>query len=278
MGKKEFRVRKGTILGHGHARRAINNQDAVMLGGLSVGETRFHYGAVLDGCTNKVVSGSRNEVGATLLSIFVVNEIHLMLQAGTAIHYIPANLYQRCIGYVNTVARQTVVGNPEHMWEFIQRFMLCTVLGYVMDETTLYVFNAGDGCIFYNNEVEIIEQNDMPQYLAYHCVDKSILGSAAAALESSFTLRTYSVTDMRRFAIGTDGIKDLYKKDPGAIDGMWDYEPHARAGLQWWLNLRGRESAFEDDTTVIAMQTAENDSITETIASENEIKATEEHA
>jgi hypothetical protein len=97
-------------------------------------------------------------------------------------------------------------------------------------------------------------------YLAYHQIDRSILGKVADELPTAFETNVYDLSYLDRFAIGTDGLvkrnsetKDLFI-DTEERDAIFDYQPSAPAGLQWWLNKQqNRHSRFDDDTTIITL-------------------------
>ncbi len=245
-------VRSGSVPGFGHKHKQINNQDSLLVSEAVINGKTFSFGAVFDGCTGgKDAKHSRTEVGAALLAEFFSSEIPLILASHTPLTELPAILYQRSIGYFGSIARTTVMGSPETMWQFVQRYLLCTVLGYVTDGIELVVFSAGDGVIFVNDDVSSIDQNDKPIYFAYHLLDKRIIGHVP--LPSSFETVTFPLNTIERFALSTDGIKKRALLDPAFIAGIWEYELGARAGLQWHLNKGANDSLFEDDCTVIGL-------------------------
>jgi|SRR3989344_2829615 len=244
--------RGGSVMGYEHARLGINNQDAHMAGEVTLAGRRYVYGAVLDGCTGKKRQ-SRNEVGAVLLSAFLGSEIPFLLSAGTPLPALPDILYQRCLGYFGQIVRSTMVGGAEQMWNFVQKHLLCTVIGFIVDAEHLVVFHAGDGAILVNSDALILDQGNRPKYLAYHLVSRDILGAAAKLLPASFETEVYETGPMERFAVCTDGFVEPFAAGRLAPDGIWEYEPEARGGLQWWLNLRHGEGLFEDDCAIVAL-------------------------
>jgi hypothetical protein len=212
---------------------------------------------VADGCSlggKKSVRNQhvRTEVGAVLLTAFIRSEIPLLLASHTPINLIPQSLYHRCVSYLANIARTTTVGGPEVLWDFIERNLLATVVGFVMNDEMLVTFSAGDGMIIVNDEFNLIDQDNMPKYLAYHLVDRSILGEAANQLPDCFDWMFYPTKDINRFAVCTDGVADAWKGDPNIINGIWDYQPQALAGLQWWINKGSKDHLFRDDCTIIA--------------------------
>ncbi len=247
-----FFARSGSVLGHVHRRKGINNQDAIIAPQtIQVGDTSFSFGAVFDGCTGgKDSKHSRNEVAAILLSAFVASEAPLILASHTPLSEFSDMLYNRIVGYLGSIARSTVMGSPDTVWQFVQRHLLSTVLGYITDGSELVVFCAGDGVVLVNGEPTVIDQNDQPMYPAYQLLDKRLLGGIS--LPDSFETVTLSLNDIDRFAISTDGIKKCALAKPDFMEGIWSYETSARAGLQWHLNIGANESLFEDDCSVVA--------------------------
>src|SRR3989338_2658044 len=246
----EFSVRTGTVMGSAHRRKGINNQDCYVVRAVEISGQRYHFGAVLDGCTGR--KGSKTEVGSILLANFIASEIPLILAAKTPPAHVPAILYQRCVGYLGSIARSTVAGSPEVLWKFIEDCLFTTVLGFLSTREALITFSAGDGANIVNDEIRVIDEGQSPFYLAYHLIDRSMLPHDIV-LPDTFQVETFAAGDVRRFAVSTDGIRAELTRDPGILEEIWNYEAEAPAGLQWWLhresNLNGR---FSDDCTIIA--------------------------
>lgn len=251
-----LRVRSGSVIGFGHHQKETNNQDGRFVGFSHIKDRIYHYGAVLDGCTNKTAKGpkSRNEVGASLLAHFIGNEIPLLLSAGLDIKDVPAALYQRCIGVLGSIARTTTIGGIQEMSQFVQTFLLCTIVGFIDDGQSLVFFTAGDGIIIVNDEIKIIDQDDRPTYIGYHLIDRSLLGSHAALLPQTFEVSIYDASTVRRFAVASDGLKPQASQGIQAVEGIWTNEQESKAGLQWWLKCNSNESIYRDDCTVIAAE------------------------
>lgn len=244
-------VRTGSVPGHAHKRKGINNQDALMIGETLVGDVPYLFGTVFDGCSG--TKGSRTEVGASLLAAFYRYEIPLILAAHTPLLDAPSILYQRSIGYLGSVARSTVTGTPDAMWTFVRDYLLCTAIGFITDGETLVVYSAGDGIFIVDGERHTIDQSNRPLYLAYNLLDRKMLPSDVE-LPTSFEVSTFPLAPLSRFCISSDGLTEEARvSDTFTPDGIWDYEPDARAGLQWWLNKGANEEhRFSDDCTIVA--------------------------
>lgn len=259
LNNNPVRIRKGSVQGTKHKLRRINNQDKLMVHSRQIADRLYTFGVICDGMTGDKKE-SHSEVGARLLAEFAVAEIGLLAAAHVPVTEIPAALYSRMVGYVGNIARATCPGSPEELWHFIERNLLATVLGFISDGVDLLAFAAGDGVIIANEQVTVIDHDDHPLYLAYHQVDREILGGAAALLPSTFETISFRVADLRRFAIASDGLATQRAPDQSKtveqidLDALWDYESGAGAGLQWWLNKRQLEDqAFADDCTGIAL-------------------------
>lgn len=264
----DFICRTGSVLGYNHKMKGLNNQDYYVTASGQILRKNYLFGVVLDGCTggdegrNIRKITSKTEVGATLLGTFIKHEIPLILQADTPLLEIPEVLYQRCLGYLGQLARLTVFGPSDVMWDFIKRHLLCTVVGFIfaLDEKKLLTFTAGDGVIIINDKIFVIDQQDKPLYLAYHLVDRGILGASFELLPKSFETVQYEDVNVDNFAICTDGIgplcKDTAKNSwgdaPELMKNIWMYQPNASAGLQWFLNRElNFNHRFSDDCAVI---------------------------
>ena len=251
-----FTYRMGSIQGSMHRLKGTNNQDSFCVGESTTNGTQYLYGVVCDGCTGR--RRSRNEVGAVLLANFICSEIPFILASHTALRDVPLILYNRMIGYLGSIMRSTVMGSPETMWSFIETHLLTTAVGFILDSSILIIFRAGDGTILLNDSREIINQENRPLYPAYHLVDRAILGDFASKLPNNFHVTVHDVSNIQRFAVCTDGISQEIERNGEFSEHthfLWDYEPTAKAGLQWWLNKESQENGhFSDDCTIIAVK------------------------
>ena len=82
---QQFRFRSGSVMGHEHKRLGVGKQDALVLGGVNVGNKKYVIGMVSDGCTSKEFGKrSHNEVGANLMCEFVSSEIAVLLSGSVS--------------------------------------------------------------------------------------------------------------------------------------------------------------------------------------------------
>ena len=188
-----FQAHSASIIGREHIRLWMNNQDAVKLSWANINGCDFLFGVVADGCSE----GLHSEVGAQLLATFVSEEIPLILFNQTPIEEVPKALFFRCLGYLRAVAAQTVTGSPSKVVSFIKDFLLCTVLGFVMNQKSCVVFHAGDGLVVIDDVIYRIDQQNRPTYLAYHLVDRSFLVQQSSSLPAGFETMVLPVQDIK---------------------------------------------------------------------------------
>ena len=249
-------TRKGTVIGYEHRNKGKNNQDSLVCPDKPIViEGKEHFlGIVLDGCSGDIKK-SQTEVGSRLLGTFAASEIPLILHSHVPIDQVPDVLYQRMVGYVGQVAKSTVVGDPQVVCDFILNTFLCTVVGFLMDGDRVVTFTAGDGALIVNDQTIAIEEDNTPRYLAYHQVDRRILGKAATLLPKTFATQVYSRSEIQRIAVCTDGVlksrSSEWRFDPNEL---FNYERGVKGGVQWLLNGYGETSLVSDDTTVVTWE------------------------
>lgn len=262
---RELKSRSGSVTGYKHLAKGINNQDYLFARAMTIHGTDYIFGAVLDGCTNLHKGNriySKSEVGSVLLGDFLESEIPIILAANASLQDLPGVLFHRCVGYLGSLARMTVAGSPEMMWDFISRRLLTTVIGFAMNNETTTIFTAGDGMFIVNDEVTSIEQGKTPDYLAYQLWDRRRLPKDYELAEG-FDVHTYQTAGVHRLAFSTDGLRLVWLENPEIIEEIWSHIPQAPAGLQWWLNGLSEDGAFADDTTIIAFHTPVQDELVE---------------
>jgi len=72
---------------------------------------------------------------------------------------------------------------------------------------------SGDGVLAVNEQLIIIEQNDKPDYLAYH-LNKSF------EEWSSQHIKTYSFQEVNNLAISTDGVLSFARNSTESVEGI----------------------------------------------------------
>jgi hypothetical protein len=89
----------------------------------------------------------------------------------------------------------------------------CIVLVYHIPSRKALITTSGDGVLAINNELINIEQNDKPDYLAYH-LDKSF------DEWSTEHTKTYSFEQVNNLAISTDGVLSFAKNSTETVKGI----------------------------------------------------------
>lgn len=240
-----FRVRSGVISGRDHRIYYQNCQDALAVREITIAGQEYIIGAVSDGNGEALHS----EVGANLLTQFVVNEVPLLLAGEVPIDEIPSALYPRAVGYLRSVASSMYFTNPKELVAFVKEHLLCTLLGFVISAQQGVIFSAGDGVVVVNEEVNLIDQGDEPTYLGYHLVDRRFLQETASSLPQAFDVWALVTADLQRLAIATDGLT----REPDLLDKIWGFT-HPR-GLQRTMNVWSKkEKRFWDDAAMIVLE------------------------
>lgn len=240
--KDKFRITKGSVIGREHVRLWRNNQDAVSVGGVTVGEKEYVYGVVTDGCSE----GKHSEVGAKLLVEWMQSEIPMILSTGVGIEDALSALYQKAIDYLAGIARATAVGPPEQIVEFIRNYLLSTVLGFLMDDEMCCVFAAGDGLVAINDDVVRIDQGNKPVYLGYHLVPRVYLQDASG-LPKGFQLWKMGTASIVRMAVCTDGMEE------DLLDRVWEKDSDVQLTRELKRMSRA-EGRLSDDCSVIVAE------------------------
>lgn len=237
-----MRIVKGSVVGREHMRTWRNNQDAMQSGELSINKRQYLYGVVADGCSE----GRHSEVGAKLLAEWINRELPMILSTGVSTEDAVQTLYRRAIDYLTGIVRTTVVGTSEQMVEFVRNYLLCTIVGFVVDEQECYIFSAGDGLVVINDEMIRIDQDNKPIYLGYHVIPRSCLQDAGE-LPTGFKVMRIKTEMLQRLMISTDGMEE------DAVERLWNKESDVQLTREL-KRLSRVEGRLADDCTVIVVE------------------------
>ncbi|MBD2175940.1 protein phosphatase 2C domain-containing protein [Pseudanabaena sp. FACHB-1998] len=198
----QFEYASGSIIGRNHVLASKNNQDAYQI----FTNEKFVIAVVCDGCG----SGKHSEVGAKIGAKLVIAEISNLLNHDFELsdpefwNLIKVNLLQKLKDLV-------VLTNGDV--EFVNDYLLFTILGVVIKERQTVTFSMGDGAIAINGELNQIPPyaDNAPPYLAY-----GLYKPDAVNFEIRDRLPT---SELDSLLIATDGIDDLVKVED--INQFW---------------------------------------------------------
>jgi hypothetical protein len=223
-----------------------------------IGQTSYRLGVVSDGCSG-IPALSHTEVGSNLLAAFCVTQVQELLSGGHQTADIPAALYPALTGFCRTLSRLVVpqgtylphrpVRSQPYRQDLtpVERFRIdylaATIIGFLDDGDTLVTFRKGDGVIIVNEEIEVIDQNNTPEYL----------GVSVNRPGERFDTQTYDSATVQRLVIATDGIEPLL-----AMEGVGHqlFSTDNRYGFQGNLNVLRREypEKLSDDCSFVVRE------------------------
>lgn len=228
-----FHVRAGRVIGRDHMLRQANCQDSYAV----VERPNLLVAVVCDGSG----SGRYSEFGSLLGAQYVATRAAEHLQAGIPADQLPAVLHAQLVTFLGDL-RDLV--RPIDPVAFVREHLLFTILGVAITDGVGVIFSAGDGTVILDDEVNLIDQNNTPQYIAYHLLSAAELGDYTPA--SGFAMLPLPA-DWQRLALASDGF------EPDLSAYLWGHQ-HPR-GLQRRLNgLSNTQHRFRDDATVIAIE------------------------
>ncbi|MGB1286975.1 MAG: protein phosphatase 2C domain-containing protein [Aggregatilineales bacterium] len=229
---KTIRLRSAQVIGRDHLLREVNCQDSHAL----VQTDDFIAGVVCDGCGE----GQYSEVGATLGAKFIITQIINLLDEGALVQEIPDLLYPRIVDYLSQL---TELSQPMNRTAFVQHHLLFTIVGVIVADGRTVIFSAGDGLFIIDKVRQRIEQDNKPQYIAYHLLADSL--KSGVTLPDKFDIQY--AKGWQKLAVATDGFDETLSAD------IWGME-HPRA-LQRRLNVwSSQEKRFADDTALITLE------------------------
>ena len=240
-------VRHGLITGRNHIVFGLNCQDALLTKTFMIGDETFYAGAISDGCGE----GKHTEVGANLAVNYLVNKTQELMIKGVEEKNITSKLFIGLIEAlesvkVNFLSRTT---SPEETVNFIKDNLLFTVLGYFITPNTCVIYAMGDGVVLLNDFIDIRNEDNHPNYIAYNLVDGKYLLKDRRALPKEFDTYTVPTSRLKKLAIGTDDWED----ELGVLVSLWDKS--VCNNIQRTMNLLSRkEKRFKDDAAIIAIE------------------------
>jgi len=253
----QFEYACGSIIGRNHVLAGKNNQDALRI----VIQDQCMTAVVCDGCG----SGKHSEVGAKLGTRMVTDAIADLLHQGLAIsepdfwHILNIKLLQKIKTFVEISTNEA----QESVMEFVNNYLLFTIVGLVITPSETFAFSMGDGAIAINGKLTQIPAypDNAPPYLAYGLYQPEAV---------SFEIRDRMATsELESILIATDGIddlvaveevsqfwqEDLYFKNPDAIRRKLAMLNREESKPDWQKReMVKRSGVLSDDTSVVVVR------------------------
>ena len=247
-----FECASGSMIGRNHVLAGKNNQDAFRV----VRQEQYIIAVVCDGCG----SGKHSEVGAKLGTRMVIDAIADLLNYDLAISdrefwkAVQTNLLQKLKDFV-------AISNGD--MEFVNDYLLFTIVGVLITPSETVTFSMGDGAIAVNGKLNQIPAypDNAPPYLAY-----ALYRPDAVSFEIRDRLPT---SEVESILIATDGIDDLiavetiaqfwqedrYFKNPDALRRKLAMLNREETKPDWQRReLVKRSGALSDDTTIVVLR------------------------
>jgi len=251
-----FEYAFGSIIGRNHVLAGKNNQDACRV----ISNEKFIIAAVCDGCG----SGKHSEVGAKLGARLVVSEIsNLLNQDANPDSQISNPEFWNLIKLNLLEKLKDLVTLTNGDLEFVNNYLLFTILGVVIKDYETVTFSMGDGAIAINGKLNQIPAypNNAPPYLAYGLYKPEAI---------NFEIRDRLPTcELKSLLIATDGMDDLVKvedvnqfwqedryfKNPDAIRRKLAMLNREEVKPDWnKREIIKRSGVLSDDTTLVVIR------------------------
>lgn len=250
MAKLNWVIRAAKVIGKDHLRAGRNCQDGYAFKEIALGEKSFLVGAVSDGCSQ----GSRSEIGGLLIPVFIVGEIARFLQLGIPTDQIPMVLYPSVVKFLDEIRLLFPIRGMAEAIDFVQNYLLATIVGFVLDEENGVIFYSGDGYLVIDDEIQKIDYQNQSPYLGYHLVPHSVL-EPAKLLPNTFEVKPLKTGSAQRIAVATDGFSE------NLLARLWQEAKLVPLGIQLWMNyINGprnpnfQSGLFYDDACIVAAE------------------------
>lgn len=236
-----FKGWTGSVIGYEHQLRQANCQDKYRYAEVNLGGQIYQVGVVCDGCSE----GTHSEVGAALLSEYIVREAVRLLAGGCEVAQLPEALYRASVAFLQNLSCQMLgpSASGDTLVNFVRDYLLATVLGFVIGPEQAVIFAAGDGSVMVNEVISVRDQANRPAYLAYALLKPSQLSQAA---KTAFEVYPFETAVLERLAIWTDGFDPALADQTRSLGGP--------RSLQRKLNVWAKEKRFTDDATGLVLE------------------------
>ncbi|MBN1410168.1 MAG: protein phosphatase 2C domain-containing protein [Spirochaetales bacterium] len=238
MENNAWTVNKALILGRDHELSKRNRQDYCRYtSGKRVA------GVVCDGCGE----GEFSETGAALLGNFIINELNRADL--NAVDAFKDEIKSASCRFLNRLLDILNFSSENLKTEFIRNFLLTTFVFCVIEGERAVIGSSGDGIIITDESVNIIDQDNRPNYLAYRVVPSGYMDFDDYNFDD-LKVEFLDANALRRIAIASDGLKPVVSA--GRIDEIFG---KTRRQLQRRLNvIQIKEKIFYDDVSIVVFE------------------------
>lgn len=260
-------------IGHHHADKGLNCQDAVALNAWAWLGTQYICGIECDGCggahedLQKIGLSGHSEVGASLLADVMMRYVVSATQRTPDMHEVLAALFDNTKRFIHTAL--WTCNSPEEMALVIQRYWLATINGFIMNDKELIRFKCGDGVFIargsgVEDEALVFDEGGAPHYLAYACCPlPKKFGITPEVVPDQFSTWRYPLAGIDKVMVASDGWidhnenkMDTWKQGHPEEDlpinlGGQQWGRKGRFGLKKWMNTRFARGYFQDDCGIV---------------------------
>jgi hypothetical protein len=245
-------------VGHHHLYKGANCQDAADF----FASDEIICGIGCDGCG----SGDYSEVGARMLCNFALSEVSRLHRMGFTSDEIVTTLFGSLTRFVDMqVHLACPIETPQQIAYYVKHHWLATMMGFIIPrEGSGIIFHCGDGiyaCDDYHHE---LDQQNVPHYLAYHCLrDPGSVGVGPDVIPMAFETLSFDA-NTKRVMVASDGFShhnehklslSMQKHSeltPVLFNQQWGKT--GQFGLKKWMNSRSDRGYFEDDCSIITAE------------------------
>ncbi|KKN16292.1 hypothetical protein LCGC14_0977480 [marine sediment metagenome] len=257
-------VSSATKIGHHHLYKGANCQDAAEF----FATDEIICGIGCDGCGE----GHYSEVGARMLCNFSLFEVARLHRLNFSPREIVKILFGNITKFIDIQVYLTCqTETPQHIAYYIKHHWLATIVGFILTKDCAgMIFWCGDGAYAFSGpgfaDFCEIDQNNTPNYIAYHCLrNPTEVGVDIEVIPSAFeTVDTSTSGNDNHIMIASDGFnnhneqklnlsRQKYPDLTPHLDGQqWGKKGHF--GLKKWMNSRSDRGYFDDDCFIITAE------------------------
>lgn len=210
-----------------------NNQDAMALWS----RPDCIVGLACDGCATSATAFSNNEVGSRIISALGAELIGEACVA-TGVDSLPVAMTEvegKICERIVQVAEMIVP--LEQRDNFLDDFMMSTVVAFAVDKKNYAVFGCGDGLFAINGKITSLEENS-GAYLAARLHSKKDWKARLVAGETGFRLyRTGETKDLQSLLVATDGFEELTLQFESELSAFVLNNDQAPARTGYWPSM-----------------------------------------